>query len=205
MAFFNVSNQLLQIDTGVVRTYLYNPTLGFAPWAGLGENQVLGQRYIGIAAGSVTASNPSGSPAIFMLVKYESTGKPAPVAAPAPVYWVDNTFTTVTGVESEALLGLSGAAGYLMPNTTDISGLTDAMLEGALCLIQIGGYLSGAFGPVGGTPGVGNLIVPATGNFQSSVVAVSASTGGVSARTFGVQMTALSGVLCDVLVNSDII
>ena len=42
MAIFNPSNQLLQIDTGKASTYLYNPSLGFAPWAGLGENQVLG-------------------------------------------------------------------------------------------------------------------------------------------------------------------
>ena len=201
MALFNLTNQLLQIDTGNPRTYLYHP--GTGPWAGLGENQVLGQRYADVVG--VSAANPSGAPAIYILVKYKSTGKPAPVAGPAPVYWVDNTFTTVTGVESEALLGLSGAAGYLMPNTTDISGLTDAMLESSLCLIQVGGYLSAAFGPVGGTPGVGNLIVPASGNFQSSVVAVSASANGVSARTFGVQMTALSNGICDVLVNSDII
>jgi hypothetical protein len=203
MAFFNVSNQLLQIDTGKVRTYLYNQSGAFAPWAGLGENQVLGQRYFGVTAAS--AVNPSGSPAIFMLVEYKSTGKPSPVAGPAPVYWVDNTFTLVTGVESEALLGLSGAAGYLMPNTTDISGLTDAMLEGSLCLIQVAGYLSGAYGPTGGTAGVGNQIVAASGNFVTNGVVVSNSTGGTSSRPFGVQMTAISSGLCDVLVGTDII
>ena len=203
MAIFGVSNQLLQIDTGKVRTYLYNQSGAFAPWAGLGENQVLGQRYFGVS--NSTAVNPSGAPAIFMLVKYQSTGKPAPVAGPAPVYWVDETYTLVTGVESEALLGLNGAAGYLMPNTTDISGLTDAMLEGSLCLIQVGGQLSGAYGPTGGTAGVGNLIVPAAGNFVTNGVAVSNTAGGVTARSFGVQATAISSGLCDVLVNSDII
>ena len=203
MAIFNASNQLLQIDTGKVRTYLYNQSGAFAPWAGLGENQVLGQRYFGVANSS--AVNPSGAPAIFMLVKYQSTGKPTPVAGPAPVYWVDETYTLVTGVESEALLGLNGAAGYLMPNTTDISGLTDAMLEGSLCLIQVGGYLAGAYGPTGGTAGVGNLIVPAVGNFVTNGVAVSNTAGGVTARSFGVQATAISSGLCDVLVNSDII
>lgn len=203
MAIFNVSNQLLQIDTGKARTYLYNKAGAFAPWAGLGENQVLGQRYIGVA--NVTPTNPSGAPAIFMLVEYTSTGKPSPVAGPAPVYWVDNTFTTVTGVESEALMGLSGAAGYLMPNTTDISSLTDAMLEGSLCLIQVAGYLAGAYGPTGGTAGVGNLIVAAAGNFATNGIVVSSSVNGVSSRPFGVQMTAISSGLCDVLVNCDII
>ncbi len=203
MAFFNPSNQLLQIDTGKTRTFLYNQAGAFPPWAGLGENQVLGQRYFGVTATSVT--NPSGSPAIFMLVEYTSIGKPSPVTGPAPVYWVDNTFTTVTGVESEALLGLSGAAGYLMPNTTDISGLTDAMLEGSQCIIQVAGYLKGAYGPTGGSAGVGNLIVAASGNWVTNGVAVSNSTGGVSSRSFGVQMTAISSGLCDVLVNCDII
>ena len=201
MALFSVSNQLLQIDTGKVRTNLYIP--GTGPWAGLGENQVLGQRYFGVTAAS--AANPSGSPAIFMLVEYTSLGKPAPVAGPAPVYWVDNTFTTVTGVESEALLGLSGAAGYLMPNTTDISGLTDAMLEGAQCIIQVAGYLKGAYAPTGGTAGVGNLIVAAAGNWVTNGVVVSSSANGVSSRPFGVQMTAVASGLCDVLVGCDII
>ena len=63
MAFFNPSNQLLQIDTGSVSTYLYNPTTGFAPWAGLGENQVLGQRYFGVTATSAAINmvNRAGS------------------------------------------------------------------------------------------------------------------------------------------------
>ena len=87
MAIFNVANQLLQIDTGSVSTYLYNPTTGFAPWQGLGENQVLGQRYFGV--GNVTNANPSGAPRIFMLVEYLSTSaittaNLTTAAAPAP-------------------------------------------------------------------------------------------------------------------------
>ena len=212
MAIFNAANQLLQIDTGAARTYLYNPSLGFAPWKGLGENQVLGQRYIAsvnATSGVNTAAlNPSGAPAIFMLVEYKSTGKPAPVAGPAPVYWVDETYTLVTAVESEALLGLNGAAGYLMPNTTDISGLTDAMLEGAYCLIQVGGYLQNAWGPTTGTAGVGNLITPLAGNWASQNVVASATAGGAACRPFGVQATAITTTpiagLCDVLVMTDI-
>ena len=90
MAIFNPSNQLLQIDTGKVGTYLYQP--GTGPWAGLGENQVLGQRYF--AVDNVTATNPSGAPRIFMLVQYLSTSaittaNLTTAAAPAPVYWTD--------------------------------------------------------------------------------------------------------------------
>src|ERR1700691_6128301 len=104
MAILNVSNQLLQIDTGKVRTNLYNSTTAFAPWAGLGENQVLGQRYIGTT--NTQVPNANSSPAIFMLVQYLSTSaittaNLTTAAAPAPVYWTDNTFTTVTGITTE--------------------------------------------------------------------------------------------------------
>lgn len=205
MAIFNVSNQLLQIDTGKVRTYFYNSSLSNlqGPYAGLGENQVLGQRYIGVTNATVT--NPYGAPAIYMLVTYKSTGKPAPVAGPAPVYWTDNTFTVVSGVESEGVAGLASTAGYLMPNTTDISGLTDAMLEGALVLIQVAGYLKAAYAPTGGTAGVGNQIVPASGNWVSNGIAVSNSANGTSCKPLGWQLTAVASGLCDVLVDADII
>jgi hypothetical protein len=205
MAFFNPSNQLLQIDSGQASTYLYNPALGQSVWAGLGENQVLGQRFFGVPSQTVTAVNPSGAPAIYMLVRYSSIAQPAPVDGPAPVYWVDEGFTTVSGVQSENNgLGLSAAAGYLMPNTTSLPNLTAAMLQGSLCLIQVAGYLHNAYGPTTGG-GAGNLIAPAAGNWVSTGVAVSATANGISARPFGWQITAISGGLCDVLVNSDVI
>ena len=168
MAFFNPSNQLLQIDTGNVATYLYNPTLGLTPYAGIGENQILGQRYIGVTAQSGTtpgssltaatyptnyaAANASGSPAIYMLVQYSpasaiTTANLTTAKAPAPVYWTDNTFTTVTGITTEGIggttLGLAFPAGYMMVNTTSLTTLTNTMLLGAYVLIQVAGYLAG--------------------------------------------------------------
>jgi len=200
MAIFNVSNQLLQIDTGKVLTYLYNPTLGFAPWAGLGENQVLGQRYFAVV--NSTAVNPSGAPAIFVLAKYLSTAQPAPVAAPAPVYWTDETYTTVSGVEAEGNgLGINSGAGYLMVNTTSVPTLTAAILQNSLVLVQVAGYLPGAYGPTtGGGPGAS--IVGSAGNWTSTAITVGTAPTG---RTIGYQVTAISSGLCDVLVNSDII
>lgn len=200
MAIFNVSNQLLQIDTGKVLTYLYNPTLGFAPWAGLGENQVLGQRYFAVV--NSTAVNPSGAPAIFVLAKYLSTAQPAPVAAPAPVYWTDETYTTVSGVESEGSgLGINSVAGYLMVNTTSVPTLTAAILQGSYVLVQVAGYLPGAYGPTTGG-GAGASIVGSAGNWTSTAIAAGTAPTG---RTIGYQVTAISSGLCDVLVNSDII
>ena len=163
MAIFNISNQLLQIDTGVVGTYLYQPQTG--PWAGLGENQVLGQRYVGV--GNVTAANPSGAPRIFMLVEYLSnsaitTANLTTAGAPAPVYWTDETYTTVSGISTEGL-GLNFVAGYMLVNTvTGVglggSALTAAILVSSYMLIQVAGYLKGAYAPTSGTQGVGNWI-----------------------------------------------
>jgi hypothetical protein len=210
MAIFNVSNQLLQIDTGKVRTNLYNPSLGFAPWAGLGENQVLGQRYFGTT--NVQVPNANSSPAIFMLVQYLSTSaittaNLTTAAAPAPVYWTDNTFTTITAISTEGIggttLGLNFPAGYMMVNTTDLTSLTAAQLVGAQIIIQIAGYLKGAYGPTTGTAGIGNWIVPAAGTFISTGVV--AGTTAPTLSPFGRQLTALSSGLCDVLVGTDII
>ena len=211
MAIFGVSNQLLQIDTGKALTYLYNQTSAFAPWAGLGENQVLGQRYFGVS--NSTAVNPSGAPAIYMLVKYLSTSATTTAnlttaGAPAPVYWTDETYTTVSGIESEGSgLGINSVAGYMMVNTVTgvgLSGtaLTAALLLGAQVLIQVGGYLPGAYGPTAGTAGAGAAIVGSAGSFTSTAVTAGTAPTG---RTFGYQVTAIASGLCDVLVNSDII
>jgi hypothetical protein len=204
MAFLNPSNQLLQIDTGAALTYLYNASQSkISVYAGIGENQVLGQRYFGYAAGAgITAANPSGSPAIYMLVQYKSTAQPAPAAAPAPVDWTDETYTTVSGVSTEGLLGLNGIAGYLMPNTTSIPSLTATLLQTALVLIQVSGPLLGALGPTSGTAGVGNWIEGLAGNFASQSVVAGTACG---YRSLGVQATAIASGLCDVLVNCDII
>jgi len=209
MAFFNVSNQLLQIDTGKASTYLYNPSLGFAPWAGLGENQVLGQRYVDVV--NATATNPSGAPKVLMLVEYLSTSaittaNLTTAAAPAPVYWTDETYTTVSGISTEGL-GLNFVAGYMLVNTvTGVgiggSALTAAALLGSYILIQVAGYLKGAYAPTSGTQGVGNWIEGYAGTLSSQSVIAGTAPG---YRTLGVQATAVASGLCDVLVNCDII
>ena len=89
-----------------------------------------------------------------------------------------------------------------MPNTTDISGLTATQLNGSLCLIQVAGYLKGAYGPTAGSPGAGVWIVGTSGNWASTTSASGTAPG---YRSLGVQLTAVSGGVCDVLVNSDII
>lgn len=197
MAFLNPSNQLLQIDTGNPRTFLYNASLALSIYAGLGENQVLGQRYYDSKA---SKANPSGAPAIYILVQYKSTAQPTPAAAPAPVYWTDETFTQVTGVSTESVAGLNGLAGYLLPNSTDITGLTAAQLQLGQCLIQVGGQITAAVSPAAIV--AGDWIIGAAGNFTPARVASGTAPG---VRTAGVALSAVAAGLCDILLNCDIV
>ena len=125
--------------------------------------------------------------------------------APAPVYWTDNTFTPVTGITTEALggttLGLAFPAGYLMVNTTDLTTLTAAQLVGAQVLIQVAGYLKGAYCSGTSAPGIGSWIVPVAGTLSSNSIAAGSTT---TYQPFGRQLTALvSTNYCDVLVGCD--
>jgi len=218
MAIYNPSNQLLQIDTGSASTYLFNPTLGLGAitaYSGLGETQVLGQRYVAVT--NATASNPDGSPAIYILVKYLSTSATTTAnlttaAAPAPVYWTDNTFTTVTGITTEGIggttLGLNFPAGFMLVNTTTgvgIAGtpLTASLLLGSYILIQVAGYLKGAYMSSSSNAAIGAWIMPVAGTFSSQFV--TSSSTAPTYQPFGRQLTALSSGLCDVLVSCDII
>ncbi len=208
MAFLNPSNQLIQIDTGKVTTYLWNPTSSpIQPYANVGEIQVLGQRYVGYASGTPTTGNPAGSPAVYMLVQYLATSATTlanwqTANAPAPVYWTDNTFTTVSGVYTEGNLvsggSLQSAAGYLMLNYAAAPKVTLAQLLGGYVYIQVAGYLAGAYGPTSGG-GAGQNIYGTTGNFTSTGTA-----SAVAGRQLGVQLTAVSSGLCNVLVTADI-
>ena len=223
MAFFNPSNQLLQIDTGVASTYLYNPSSAFAPWKGLGENQVLGQRYIASvntsSGANSAAANPSGAPVIYMLVQYLSTSaittaNLTTAGAPAPVYWTDETYTTVTGITTEALggttLGLAFPAGFMLLNTATGYGnagtaLTAAALVGAQILIQVAGYLPQAYMSSSNNAGIGAWIVPSAGTFSSAFIAAGSA---ATYQPFGRQASVLSALksgLVDVLVGCDII
>lgn len=216
MTFWNPSNQLIQIDTGNALTYLWNPTSGLgaiAAYSGLGETQVLGQRYV--AYNNTSASNPLGNPAIYMLVQYLSTSaittaNLTTAAAPAPVYWTDNTFSTVTGITSEAIATspISFPAGYMLVNTTNGIGnagtaLTAAALLGAYILIQVAGYLKGAYLSTTTNSGIGSTIIGAAGTLTSTTLNQAAASAPLYPNILGVELTAVSSGLCDVMVKSD--
>jgi hypothetical protein len=204
MAFFNPSNQLIQIDTGSVATYLWNQSQSpIQVYSAIGEAQVLGQRYFGVS--NPTPANPYGTPAIFILVQYLSTSATVignVPAAPAPVYWTDQTYTTVSGISTESAFGLNGIAGFMQINTTSLPNLTTAKLLGANILIQVAGYLAGAVGPASGTAGVGNALCGYAGNFASQAIVAGTAPG---YRTLGIQASAVAAGVCNVMVNCDMI
>lgn len=201
------SNQLIQIDTGKARTYLYNKSLSpISVYSDIGEVQVLGQRYVGQS--NTTAANPYGSPAIYQLVNYLktsalTTANLTTAGGPAPVYWTDNTFTTVTAITTEAFATspIAFPAGYLLLNTVDLPSLTAAMVLGAMLLIQVAGYCKAAYAPTTTAgAGIGASIVGIAGTFTSSTVAAGTAP---TYQPFGRQLTAIASGLCDVLVGCD--
>ena len=205
MAIFNLSNQLIQISTGKVTTEIFNPAQSQIPvYANIGAVQVLGQRYASIS--NATPANPAGAPTIYELVQYLSTSALTTANlitfnGPVPVWWTDETFTTVTAISSEAL-SLNLPAGYMMVNYASLPTVTAAMLLGSQIFIAVAGYVKAAYGPTSGTAGVGNFIEPVAGTGTSFGVAAGTGPG---YNIFGTQLTAIASGLCDVLVNSDII
>ena len=145
-----------------------------------------------------------GASPIYKYVYYNSTLNPAPVSAPAPVYWADETFTVVTGAAEEAYAPIApaegaAAAGYLGLNTTSYSGLTNTILNQSYCWIQIGGFLGGAFEPSTQTSTqFGNPIYGlGSGNWTSAVNTTVAN----SSRALGAIWSSPSNGVCDVLVG----
>jgi len=92
-----------------------------------------------------TAANGSGLQPIYKYVRYNPTVSQVLLTGAQLVYWKDETFTTVTGLYSEAPWGINGIAGWLLYNTTAVSGATAATINGNYCWIQVGGFLAGAY------------------------------------------------------------
>ena len=208
--WFGPSNQLIQIDQGTARKYIFNAsTSPISIYANIGASQVPGQRYFSVSGGAgPTAANPYGAPGIYELVYYKSTAMPAPQAYPSPVYWTDQTYTTVTGVESEGWGGsgsVQSVAGYLMANTTDQPSLTAALLQTAQVLIQVAGPLQGAAATTattGGAVAAGSWIIGANANWGSDTTASGTAPG---TRPFGIATSAVASGVFNILLLCDII
>ena len=149
-----------------------------------------------------------GAQATIAYVQYKSASAPACIASPGLVYWVDNTFTSVTGVYSESAFGINGVAGYMLVNTTNYPGsLTGAALAALLqpgggsvagnyIWIQTGGYVIGARSAA--SVAAGDFLIGSTTTFNPArMVANTAPTN----RVVGMAVTAVSSNLSDVLLS----
>ena len=90
------------ITSGNVRTAIdtYNTAL-----YNNGALNALGSLYA-IPPSPANVGIGSGSALIVRYVRYNSTANPSGVAGPAPVYYTDETLTTVSGVSTESAAGL---------------------------------------------------------------------------------------------------
>lgn len=151
------------------------------------------------------AGNGFGAPLIVRYVRYNSTANPNLLATPAPVYWTDETFTTVTGVFSEGnATGTGNAAslaGLLLVNSSSL-GLSAAAsataLNGNWCFIVTKGFVPGV--TVGASTAVGDTNIGASGNFTFARVAEATFPG---TTVFVRALTAVSSNKSDVLVFTD--
>lgn len=159
-----------------------------------------GQAYLlPISTFGLQNQNGQGAPLVVRYVRYNSTANPALLAVPAPVYWKDETFTVVTGVFSEGqTAGAASLAGWLLPNTASVSGLTAAILNGNWCFIAVSGFLAGAASVAGAASGA--TIIGASGNFTAASVAQGSA---ITAAPFARQLTALTGTNADLLLQCD--
>lgn len=143
-----------------------------------------------------TAANGSGLQRYVKYVRYNPTASQAILTGPAPVYWKDETFTTVTGLLSESFLGVSnGFAGWLLYNTTTLSTATAAQINGNFCFICVGGFISGAISVA--ATAVGDALWGTTGAF--TVNRTAAGTAPVN-RVAGWALTAVATGLSDIYV-----
>ena len=113
-------------------------------------------------------------------VLYKSTGNPAMKSGPAPVYYTDNTFSTVSGTFSEGVMASkSGScAGWLLPNTGSVTGVgvgtaVSATIlnnggNGSYVFIGLQGYVPSAYLAAGS---VSNRVY-GSGDFATTGVAI---------------------------------
>ncbi len=150
MAQFNPSNQTVQVTTGNVRTTVDLPNTSLAnpfPYpTGVFPNPLGSVFWDNV----VTTANLNGRPTKYRYLQMKLTATPTILTGPSAVWYTDKTMTTITATKSEAWGDVSSFAGFLMPNSTDISTLTTAILKngaastGAAVWVAVGGWVDGA-------------------------------------------------------------
>lgn len=153
---------------------------------------------------ALASSNGYGSGLWVKYVRYNSTANPAVVVGPAPVYWTDETYTTVTGVFSEGMVAGTGSAnsiaGWLLPNSGTAAGtgvgtaFSAAVLNGNWVFIGLCGFIPGAISVA--STAVGDALIGASGNFTVARVAAGTAPTNIVA---GWARTAIASSVSDVM------
>jgi hypothetical protein len=157
---------------------------------------MLGDLYFVPPNAALPPGNGGGAGLVLKYVRYQSTTNAAVVAGPAPVYFTDQTFQTVSGTSTEGFAGLNSVAGLLLPNSTSISGLTAALLNGNFVWIAVAGWVAGCIAP--GSTVAGDAIIAAAGNFTPARVAANTAP---TNKLLGWATSAVSSGLCNILLD----
>jgi hypothetical protein len=158
-----------------------------------------------VPQGLLASAKGQGAPLVVRYVRFNSTANPSLIATPAPVYWTDETFTTVSGVFTEgnpaATGNINSLAGFLLPNSTAL-GLTGAAsaaaLNGNFCFIAVAGFLAGVTVPA--STAVGDSLTGAAGNFTLARVA---SGTAPTAIRLAQAVSAINAGVADILIDCD--
>jgi hypothetical protein len=155
-------------------------------------------------------SNGWGAPLIVRYVRYNSTNNPNFLAYPGPVYWTDETFTTVTGYFTEgnpaATGNLNSLAGLILINTTNYPGSkTGAQLatlvNGNFVFIVTKGFVPSAYVP--GSCAVGDSFFGSAGGFTTTKTASGSSPSTYTVKLLTALSASTSNAYADLWVNCD--
>lgn len=150
MAQFGPTNQTVEFRNP--RTQVDFPILTAVSVGPFPSPQLPNQLGVVYYDNAVTIANPNGTPTKYRYVRFVATATPAIQATPAPVWWTDATMTAVTATSAESWAGANSQAfaGFMMPNSTDVSTLTTALLKangGAGVWIAVAGIVTGVASP----------------------------------------------------------
>lgn len=203
--YFSTGNPFTSIDTYVATSTVNQTTPPSQSAIPNGAYNFPGQAYLApVSTFGLLNQKGQGAPLVLRYVRYNSTANPALVAAPAPVYWTDETFTTVSGVFSEGNFGggtgsANSLAGLLLPNTTVLPSLTAATLNSNWVWIAVSGFVPGATSIAAAA--AGGTLIGGAGNFTwaAAIGLNAAPTSGSFARV----LTPVTAGLSDLLLQCD--
>jgi len=156
------------------------------------------------SCGSLTLPSVAGYGAGLWVryVLYKSTANPAMAAGPAPVYYTDNTFTTVSGKFTEGVIASKSvsAAGWLLPNTGSVAGvgvgsaISATILNnggnGSFVFVGIAGFIPSAYLAAGSA---GDMLY-GSGDFATTGVTPDGATTYSDFKFIGVALAAAANI-----------